>query len=118
MREGKSYKQIPEDKLLILITARGGSKGLPRKNCATLGGEPLLSWSYEAVRQAGLHQATCLLSTDAEEIAEIGRSIRLDVPFLRPDELAHDTATVEDVALHAIEWLEKERQYVPEAVMW
>jgi CMP-N,N'-diacetyllegionaminic acid synthase len=91
--------------LLIVVPARGGSKGLPRKNACTLGDIPLLGWTAEAVKRSGLSKATCILSTDDEEIADIGRKMELDVPFIRPPELAGDNATAEAVVLHALDWM-------------
>ena len=109
---------MKENKLLIIIPARGGSKGFPGKNCKQIGGIPILSWSWDAVKLSGLEDPTCILSTDDEEIAKIGRSVGLDVPFLRPKEIASDTSTVEEAALHAMEYLEEQRGFYPDAVMW
>ena len=94
------YKEI-----LIVVPARGGSKGLPRKNARMLGDIPLLAWTAEAVKQSGLSEATCILSTDDEAIANIGRTVGLEVPFMRPSELAQDEATADGVALHALNWM-------------
>lgn len=104
--------------VLIVVPARGGSKGLPRKNARQLGDLPLLGWTAQAVRAAGLDEAVCLLSTDDPEIADIGRSVGLEVPFLRPSEFATDEATAESVAMHALDWLATERAIHPTAVMW
>ena len=104
--------------VLIVVPARGGSKGLPRKNARHLAGLPLLGWTANAVRAAGLDEAECVLSTDDEEIAEIGRSVGLDAPFLRPASLATDEASAESVALHALDWVAAHRGLQPAAVMW
>lgn len=104
--------------VLIVVAARGGSKGLPRKNTRLLGDIPLLDWTAQAVRAAALDEAVCLLSTDDPEIAGIGRNIGLDVPFMRPAELATDEATAESVALHALDWVSSNRGIQPDAVMW
>jgi CMP-N,N'-diacetyllegionaminic acid synthase len=104
--------------VLIVIPARGGSKGLPRKNARHLGDLPLLGWTAQAVRAAGLDEAVCLLSTDDPEIAEIGHSVGLEVPFMRPPELATDEASAESVAIHALDWLAAKRGIHPAAVMW
>lgn len=93
-------------RILVVIPARGGSKGLPRKNARTLGGLPLLGWTAEAVRRCGV-AARCVLSTDDAEIARIGREVGLEVPFIRPAELATDEAGAVGVALHALDWLEQ-----------
>lgn len=87
--------------VLAVVTARGGSKGLPRKNVLDLGGKPLIAWTISAAREA-----TCIgrviVSTDDEEIAEEARIAGAEVPFMRPSELASDTATSADVMAHAI----------------
>jgi len=90
--------------LLIVIPARGGSKGLPRKNIKLLGERPLIDWSRAAVESAGFQSATCILSTDDIEIAKVGLKCGLEVPFRRPTSLATDEATMVDVALHALRW--------------
>lgn len=76
-------------RVLGLVPARGGSKGVPRKNVRPLGGRPLLAWTAEAALGART-LARVVLSTDDAEIAEVGRACGLDVPFLRPPELARD----------------------------
>ncbi|HEY5927926.1 MAG TPA: acylneuraminate cytidylyltransferase family protein [Kofleriaceae bacterium] len=87
--------------VLGLITARGGSKGIPRKNLAPCGGEPLLYWTCKAARDARCLSRT-VISTDDAEIAEYARSQGVEVPFMRPAELSSDTATSIGVAQHAI----------------
>jgi CMP-N-acetylneuraminic acid synthetase len=76
-------------KVLAIVPARGGSKGIPRKNIASLMGKPLLAYTAEAAR-AARRLTRALLSTEDEEIAHVGRHYGLDVPFLRPPELARD----------------------------
>ena len=76
-------------RVLGIVTARGGSKGLPGKNLQPLGGKPLLQYTAEAALQAK-RLARVVLSTDDEQIASLGRRCGLDVPFLRPAELARD----------------------------
>jgi CMP-N-acetylneuraminic acid synthetase len=81
-------------RVLGIVTARGGSKAVPRKNLALLGGRLLLSYTAEVVRASRLLTRT-VLSTDDEEIAFVGRTLGLEVPFMRPAELARDdTPTV------------------------
>lgn len=103
--------------LLIIIPARGGSKGLPGKNSRTLGKYPLLKWTSDAVARSGLENYQCVLSTDDEEIAAIGKNAGLDVPFARPAELATDTASAVDLASHALEWFSSERNFNAEYLM-
>lgn len=95
-------------KILALIPARGGSKRLPGKNIRTLGGKPLIVWSIDVVK--GM-QDICdiLISTDDSAIADVARATGALVPWLRPAEFATDTASSVDVALHALDWYEKEK---------
>lgn len=91
--------------IIALITARGGSKGLPRKNILPLAGKPLIAWSIEAaLASPGVERV--IVSTDDEEIARVSREWGAEVPFMRPAELASDTASHVDVVEHAIRWLE------------
>ena len=89
---------------LGLIPARGGSKGIPGKNRRMLGDKPLLAWTAEAAHAAtGLDRV--VLSTDDRDIARIGREIGLDVPFMRPPELARDETPMLPVVAHALDAL-------------
>jgi N-acylneuraminate cytidylyltransferase len=94
-------------RILALITARGGSKRLPGKNIRSLGGKPLIVWSINIAKDIA-EVVDILVSTDDTEIAEIAKSAGAMVPWLRPQELATDTALSVDVCLHALEWYEKE----------
>ena len=100
---------------LIVIPARGESKRLPRKNLRVLNGKPLVAWSIEQAL-AVAPASRVLLSTDSPEIAEAGRACGLEVPFLRPAELAGDAAPTEPVLLHALDWYEQHRGR-PDAVI-
>lgn len=93
-------------RVLGLIPARGGSKGVPRKNVRPLGGRPLLAYTADAAK-ASSRLTEIVLSTDDEEIAQVGRALGLDVPFLRPAELARDETPTLPVVVHALEWLEE-----------
>ena len=88
-------------KVLAVVPARGGSKGLPRKNILDLSGQPLIGWTLAAA-QASRHIDRCIVSTDDDEIAASARACGGDVPFMRPAELASDTADTQDVLEHAI----------------
>jgi len=94
-------------KVLGLLTARGGSKSLPRKNILSAGGKPLLAWSIEAAQQSK-YIDRLVLSSDNEEIISVGKSYGCDVPFIRPDFLASDEASSYDVAIHALESIEEQ----------
>jgi CMP-N-acetylneuraminic acid synthetase len=87
--------------VLAIITARGGSKGLPRKNVLPLAGKPLIGWSI-AGALASDAVGRVVVSTDDPEIAEVARAEGAEVPFLRPAELATDTASSLDVLRHAL----------------
>lgn len=93
-------------KTLAIIPARGGSKGLPGKNIRPLCDKPLIAWTIEQALQSGAFD-TVVVSTDSEEIAAVASSYGADVPFLRPAELATDTATSVDVVLHALDFYEE-----------
>lgn len=103
-------------KVLGLITARGGSKGIPGKNIKLLGGKPLIAYTIEAAKNAGVFDRL-ILSTDDEKIASIAREYGCDVPFLRPAEFANDTAAHLPVVQHAVAWLKEHEMYEPDAVM-
>jgi len=81
-----------------VVPARGGSRGIPRKNITSLAGRPLLAYTADAVR-ASKRLLRCILSTDDVEIAKVGRECGLDVPFMRPAVLATDTAPSIDVMI-------------------
>ncbi|RLV47634.1 acylneuraminate cytidylyltransferase family protein [Nocardioides mangrovicus] len=97
-------------RLLVLVPARGGSKGIPRKNVRDVAGKPLLAWTVEHARELARELADdagptvdVVVSTDDAEIAEVARAAGAEVPFVRPAELAEDTTATEPVVLHAIE---------------
>lgn len=92
--------------VLGLIVARGGSKGFPRKNVLPLAGKPLIVHTIEAARAAKRLDRTILSSDDAEIIA-VARAAGCEVPFVRPAELAGDRSSTVDVALHALDSLER-----------
>jgi CMP-N-acetylneuraminic acid synthetase len=102
--------------ILGLIPARGGSKSIPRKNLAPLAGKPLLAWTAEAARGAR-HLTRTVLSTDDAEIAEVGRGLGLDVPFLRPVALAQDESPMLPVMRHAADWYTAQGEAVEAVVL-
>ena len=85
-------------KIISIITARGGSKGLPNKNIIDLYGNPLIYWSIEFAKKSELI-SDCIVTTDSDQIAEISKSCGASVPFLREKSLATDTSTTPDVLL-------------------
>jgi CMP-N,N'-diacetyllegionaminic acid synthase len=92
--------------VLALITARGGSKGLPGKNLRPLGGRPLVAWSVEQARAAALVDRV-VISSDDPAIIAAADAAGCEAPFVRPAELAVDAASSVDVALHALAALEQ-----------
>lgn len=88
-------------KILYLIPARGGSKGIPHKNIKLLDGKPLIQYSIDVARQLAEDDDICV-STDDIEIKTVAENLGLEVPFLRPDYLASDTAGTSDVIVHAL----------------
>ncbi len=103
-------------KVLGVITARGGSKGIVGKNIKPLGGRPLIAYTIDAAHEAGVLDRL-ILSTDDAEIAGTARSLGCDVPFMRPAELALDSTPHLPVMVHAVQWLRDHERYDAEAVM-
>jgi CMP-N,N'-diacetyllegionaminic acid synthase len=93
-------------KVLALIPARGGSKGLPRKNIRPLCGKPLIVWTIDSAKRSQ-YLDMVLVTTDSPEIAEISKSAGAYVPFLRPAEIATDKASTYDAVQHAVDYLKK-----------
>jgi N-acylneuraminate cytidylyltransferase len=89
-------------RVLAVITGRGGSKGLPRKNVLEVGGRPMVAWSVLAAKASRYLDRVVLSSDDPEIIAAAGEA-GCDVPFVRPPELATDDASIADVVLHALD---------------
>jgi N-acylneuraminate cytidylyltransferase/CMP-N,N'-diacetyllegionaminic acid synthase len=93
-------------KILALIPARGGSKGLPGKNIKMLSGKPLIAWSIEQAL-ASRYIDKVVVSTESEKIASVARRYGAEVPFMRPKSLAVSSAIIVDVLIHALNSLEK-----------
>jgi CMP-N-acetylneuraminic acid synthetase len=90
-----------QSNLLILIPARSGSKSIPNKNTILLSGEPLLSWTAKVAIDSDLSK-NIVLSTDSDKIAQLGKELGLQVPFIRPKDLAQDRTLQLDVIKHAV----------------
>jgi N-acylneuraminate cytidylyltransferase len=101
---------------LVVIPARGGSKGVPRKNVKLLAGKPLIHYTIEAARKVFDDEFICL-STDDVEIKEIAEQTGLKVLFLRPPELSKDSSSSRDLLLHAINFQESELGYFPNTII-
>ncbi len=104
-------------KILALIPARGGSKGIPGKNIRHLAGRPLICWTIDTALATSVLDRI-IVTTDDREIAAIARQAGADVPFLRPAELARDETTDMPVYHHALQWLADEERYLPDIVVW
>ncbi len=97
-------------KILYVIPARGGSKGIPRKNIKLLNGKPLISYAIDTARSLATDENICV-STDDDEIIQVVEEYGLKVPFKRPDYLATDKAGTYEVLLHALDFYEKQGQH-------
>jgi YrbI family 3-deoxy-D-manno-octulosonate 8-phosphate phosphatase len=102
--------------ILALIPARGGSKGIPRKNIRNFAGFPLIAWSIAAAKQSQF-VTRVIVSTDDEEIAAVARTHAAETPFLRPAEFAQDNTTDLPVFEHALAWLEANEHYQPDVLI-
>src|ERR1035437_8121405 len=95
--------------ILYLITARGGSKGVPGKNIRILGEKPLIAYSIEAAKKS-IYKGTDVVSTDDDEIAAVAKKYGAEVPFRRPAELATDSASSMDAIMHALDFFSKQNK--------
>ena len=97
---------LKREKVYAIIPARGGSKGVPRKNIRLVGGHPLIAYSIVVARRC--HNIDrVIVSTDSPEIADIARAYGAEAPFLRPPELAQDTSADMDFIRHALDWFQQ-----------
>jgi CMP-N,N'-diacetyllegionaminic acid synthase len=102
--------------ILVVIPARGGSKGIPRKNVKLLAGKPLITYAIEEAKKA-LPEAYILVSSEDEEIIQVAKDWGANVPFVRPEHLASDTASTYDVLIHALDWYERQHDKVEAIVL-
>jgi len=103
-------------KIIAIIPARGGSKGIPRKNIKLLKGKPLIAYAIGAALKAKLIDRV-IVSTDDEEIARIAKERGADVPFLRPAELALDGTATLPVLQHAVNYLDEKENYKADIIV-
>jgi len=108
----KEYRR----EILALIPARGGSKGIPRKNIKVVAGKPLIAYSIEQALASRFITRT-IVSTDDPEIAQVAREFGAKVPFMRPGEFAQDLSPDIDVFRHALKWLRDREGYVCDLVV-
>jgi CMP-N-acetylneuraminic acid synthetase len=102
--------------MICVIPARGGSKGIPRKNIRAFNGKPLIAWSIESALESDQFRRV-IVSTDCKEIAEIARQYGAETPFIRPPNLANDDVHSVHVVLHTLDWLKSHENFEPDAVM-
>ena len=102
--------------ILAIVPARGGSKGIPRKNLRQLAGRSLLSYTAEAALKSK-NISRVVLSSDDEEIRELGTKLGLDVPFIRPFEIAQDNTPMIPVLQHALNTLWENESYKPDLIV-
>jgi len=107
---------VKKPEVLAIIPARGGSKGIPRKNIRDFAGYPLIAYSIIAATQSQTVTRT-IVSTDDEEIAAVSRQFGAETPFLRPVEYAQDNTTDLPVFQHALTWLREHEGYEPDVVV-
>ena len=108
-------KVINNKSVLSIIPARGGSKGVPRKNIKNLNGKPLIAYSIEEARKSKYIDRT-VVSTEDEEIAKVSQKFGAEVPCLRPLELSRDDSLTIDCVIHMLNWLREEQNYIPDYV--
>ena len=102
--------------VIALIPARGGSKGVPKKNIKLLGGYPLIAYSIAAAKLSEMIERV-VISTDSEEIANVARQFGAEVPFLRPAEFAGDRSPDIEFVVHAMDWFQQNEAQVPEYIV-
>jgi CMP-N-acetylneuraminic acid synthetase len=103
-------------KILGVVTARGGSKGIPGKNIKLLAGKPLIAYTIESAKKAGVFDRL-ILSTDDDEIISVAKKYGCEAPFIRPAELAQDKTPHLPVMRHAVQRLKDNENYWPDYVM-
>lgn len=116
MRLPNRWSTFASVRTLFLIAARGGSKGVPRKNLREIGGISLVGFKAISARKSK-HCTRLIVSTDSHEIQDNARRYGAEAPFTRPTELASDTAKTVDVIVHAMEWIEANTSERYEALM-
>ena len=102
--------------ILGIVGARSGSKSIPNKNIRPLLGKPLMAWIIEAAKKSK-HVTRLILSTDSEGYATVGRQYGAETPFIRPAELANDSASDIDFLTHAVQWLQDNEQWKADIIL-
>jgi len=115
MSDGAAADPAERD-VLALIPARGGSKGVPKKNIRDLDGKPLIAYSIETAYESD-YVDRVVVSTDSEEIADVAREYDAEIPFMRPAELAEDLTPDFPVFEHCLTWFAEKEGYEPELIV-
>ena len=102
---------IDDKKIFAVITARGGSKGLPRKNITEVSGRPMIAWTIDAANRSRFIDRT-VLSSDDDAIIAAAKSLGCEAPFVRPDEFAADASPSSDALIHALEQIPETYDYL------
>lgn len=102
--------------VLSIIPARGGSKGIPKKNIYPLCGKPLIAWTIEAAKGSKYISRT-ILSSDSSEIIKVAGRYGVEAPFVRPNELAKDDTPALPVIQHTVNWLKVNEDYIPDYIV-
>jgi CMP-N-acetylneuraminic acid synthetase len=103
-------------KILCIIPARSGSKGIKNKNIKILKGKPLLAWSIHQAQQSK-YKMKIIVSTDSEQYANIAKEYGAEVPFLRPKEISGDLSTDFECIKHCVDWLNINEKYIPDIIV-
>lgn len=106
---------IQDKKILAIIPARGGSKGVPRKNIRPLNGVPLIGYTLNEANKSR-YLDRIVVSTDDLEIAKVAEDFSAEVPYLRPEELSTDSSSTVDCVIHMIEFLKNNEEYIPDYI--
>ena len=102
-------------KILGIIPARGGSKGIPQKNLRKILGKPMIQYSFDVAKKSKINKI--IVTTDDKKIAKFAESQGIDVPFVRPKKLSNDSTKTFDVIKHSLDYLIKKQDYTPEIVI-
>lgn len=103
-------------KILCIIPARSGSKGIKNKNIIDFNGKPLIAWSIEQAQKC-YYNMKIIVSTDSQEYADIALKYGADVPFLRPPEISDDLSTDFEFIKHCVDWLKKNENYTCDIIL-
>ena len=107
-----------DKKILCIIPARSGSKGIPHKNIKDYNGKPLLGWSIVQAKESKyVSRMRIIVSTDSMEYKQVALEYGAEVPFLRPSEIAQDLSPDSHTIKHALDWLSDNESYVPDVVL-